>query len=532
VKHFLLLLFLHLLAHSAMAQAPIGPAELASFYDKLPVVQTLRYTPEPGYERQFIRSDFSTADLGSLRLGSRQLVRVDLVYTAFHLDPAFNQRQLNLDRLRNLAARLPQLLTNEALTWNLVEQTGCRAPATCQGYFHGFVLYFEKRYLATDTRREADSLSALLTTRLKKLDKLRAAPPRRGVPIPCHYPLSHYDLKALTKRVKRHYTCPNKQPQAITFSAEVNKHGFLDRVTITDPLAACPQELALSLKESLSFANGFLVGKERFPFVVTGRVQLPVRRHGLTLTGYHLADSVVRRYRIRLNPATCTARRLRPGEPTEDDPPTDPDANIFTKVLTRHPEWNQQVVVADVTGSMVPYTLDLLTWLQLSAKREAKTFVFFNDGDDAPDATKAIGSTGGLYAITTASFDAIKDKVLQAMRAGGGGDAPENDGEAIRYALQLAPGTTEVILLADNHTFPRDTRLLDGLPARLHIILCGASRYINPRYLALARAKGFTLHTLEHDLTTLSTLLEGTTITILNVQYLVTKDGFKPVKML
>jgi len=532
VKHLFLLLFLTLLPPALQAQTPLPDAAIAAFYDRLPVVQTPRYQLERGLQRQLIRSDFSTADLAGLRLNGRQLVRIDLVYTAFHRDPKFNQRQLNLDRLRNLADRLPNLLTNEALTWNLVEQAGCRTPETCQDYFHGFVLYFEPYYTAIDNSVEAARLSAALSLRTARLATARKARSRRGVPIPCGYPLSQYKLKDLTRRVKRSYACPSKQPQTVTFRATVSRRGQLESVRITDPLAACPEALTQSLRESLSFATGFRVGKEQFGFEVTGRVQLPLRRHGLTLTGYLLPDSIVRKYRIKLNAKDCSARRLRPGEPADSADLPNPDADIVTKVLARHADWDKKVIVADVTGSMSPYTLDLLTWLQLSLHQQRRTFVFFNDGDDAPDAKKRIGHTGGLYAIRTARFDSLQLRLLDAMRHGGGGDAPENDGEAVREALRLAPDAREIILLADNHTFPRDFRLLLDLSVPLRIILCGASYYVNPRYLALGRRPGITLHTLGGDLPNLHDLPTGTTINILKVQYLVTDTGLKPVKLL
>ena len=96
--------------------------------------------------------------------------------------------------------------------------------------------------------------------------------------------------------------------------------------------------------------------------------------------------------------------------------------------------------------------------------------------------------------------------------------------------VQLVPDATEIILVADNHTFPRDTRLLKGTTAKVSSIHCGATRFINPKYLSLARKYGLTLHTLETDITNLSTVLEGETITIQGTQHLVTKDGFKPIR--
>lgn len=60
-------------------------------------------------------------------------------------------------------------------------------------------------------------------------------------------------------------------------------------------------------------------------------------------------------------------------------------------------QWNNMLVVADVTASMYPYTGQLLYWLKLHEdERRIKQFVF-NDGDDKDDAVKTPGNTGGIY---------------------------------------------------------------------------------------------------------------------------------------
>jgi hypothetical protein len=64
----------------------------------------------------------------------------------------------------------------------------------------------------------------------------------------------------------------------------------------------------------------------------------------------------------------------------------------------------------------------------------------------------------------------------------------------------------------------------------VRIILCGVRDYINPKYLALTRQHGFSLHTIEGDIENLSKLLEGETVIIQGQQYLVTKDRFKLVQ--
>ncbi|RTQ49771.1 hypothetical protein EJV47_13260 [Hymenobacter gummosus] len=529
MRPLLLLLLLSLLALPGRAQAPVSERALESFYDQLSAYQLSRYRPDSGYQILTLPSTFSGPELAALKLRERQLVRVDLVYSAYRFDPKFDQRQLNLGRLRNLENLMPGILRDETLSWNLIEQTGCNSPAECEGYFHGFVLYIEKRYTKADSRGEVARLTALLSAADKKIDKVRTLRKKPGVPLSCSYPRSYYKLRQLARRIRKGYRCPDKAAQTVAFRADVTQTGALQTVQLlpdsTGQLPPCPDDLAAAVREGFAFASGFALGKNRYPFTVTGLVTLPVRAGSLRVTGYFLTDSLMRKHRIKLNKDGCQARLLRPGDPAEDDPIPTPDARAVARVLDRHPAWRRSVVVADVTGSMYPYTADLLTWLQLSTGAEEKTFVFFNDGNDLPDRDKAIGRTGGLYEVRTNDYEQVRGKVLEAMLAGGGGDAPENDCEALLRAQQLAPDAQELILIADNHTFPRDTRLLVGTRLPVRIILCGAADYINPKYLALARHFGYSLHTLELDLTNLSELAPGATLDVGRLRYQVTPEG-------
>ena len=139
-RTFLCGIILLLTTRAAYAQTALPETELNTFYDQLNTYRTARYQPLPDLEALQLPSTFSGADLQALHLSDRHIVRVDLVYTAFRLNPTFNQRQLNLSRIRNLAAGVPGLLQDESVTWTLVEQTGCNSPAECKPFFHGFVV--------------------------------------------------------------------------------------------------------------------------------------------------------------------------------------------------------------------------------------------------------------------------------------------------------------------------------------------------------------------------------------------------------
>ncbi|MCA8833398.1 hypothetical protein [Hymenobacter pini] len=544
-------LLLVLVSVTARAQTSLPTAaDLDAFYDQLNAYRTARYQPLPELEALQLPSTFSGADVAALRLRERHIVRVDLVYTAFRLNPAFNQRQLNLGRIRNLAAAVPGLLQDESVTWTLVEQTGCNSPTECQPFFHGFVVYVARHATAATMRADLDSL----TRKLRVLEKKRpkAGKKAQGKKVACNLPGSRFTNRQMARSLRRLYKCPEREAQLVKFQLTVDARGTVQKVKVL-PTArpVCVAELEDAIRQSVAFTSGFPIDRKMFPFLATGAIRLPIGPLQLLgpadmgFTHFALPDSAARLYRVFLKHKNkqhkndyCEARITKKGEllaaadTAAPELALPPDANVVSRVLQRHPEWSKEVVVTDVTGSMFPYTYDLLAWLQLSALEDEKTFVFFNDGNDQPDKDKRVGKTGGLYHVRTDSYEAIKNKLIETMKAGGGGDAPENDAEALLYAQQLAaaPDSAELILIADNYTFPRDARLLKNTTAHVRIILCGVHDYINPKYLALARKHGFSLHTIEADLLDLSKLLEGETITIQGQQYQVTKDGFKLVR--
>ncbi len=502
---------------------------LEFFYDQLNAFPVPRYRPDSARTYVLVPGDFDSERLARLDLGHREVVRVDLVYSAFRLNPEFNQRQLNLGRLRSLLAQLPALANQPALRWNLIEQTGCTTPAQCQGYFHGFVLYTEAPRTKAVALAEADTLRRRLDRLAPALARAKDGPPlRRGLPLPvvCEYPVSRYLLADIGKRLKDNYHCPIKTPaQKLAFRAEVDARGTVLRAEIVNlPPGGCGPVLAEALVQSLGFSTAFRVGSRLFPFTVTGVVQVPIRKDGFVITNYLLADSILYRYGVRSNRLGCVARSDAPG-----DGPAGPAPEALRAVLARHPDWHPDVVVADATGSMLPYTVDLLTWLQLATGQGEHSFVFFNDGDDAPDTRKPLGHTGGLHEIRSADYGAVKAKLLEAMTSGGGGDQAENDGEALLRAHALRPEARQIVWLADNQSFPRDTKLLDGTQLPVRLVLCGATGGPNPKYLALARERGYSLHTLGTDLTSLSALHVGQVITVEGVRYEVTKEGFRQV---
>lgn len=186
-----------------------------------------------------------------------------------------------------------------------------------------------------------------------------------------------------------------------------------------------------------------------------------------------------------------------------------PDSSIF-KILERKMNWNDITIVADLTGSMAPYTSQLVLWFKLKINdKRIKDLVFFNDGNMTPDAAKVLGATGGIYHGKATNYAQVRELALKTISGGCGGDVPENNIEALLYAIKAAPNTKEFVMVADNTASVKDLALLEKVNKPVHIILCGTYYGVNPQYLTIARKTGGSVHTMEKDLENLILKNEG-----------------------
>lgn len=206
-----------------------------------------------------------------------------------------------------------------------------------------------------------------------------------------------------------------------------------------------------------------------------------------------------------------------------------PDSTIF-KVLERKKEWKNMTVVADLTGSMFPYTSQLTLWFKLKLKdSRVNDVVFFNDGDMKTTSEKVIGETGGIYFGKATDYETVRKLAIETVSHGGGGDGPENDIEALIKAEEKTDKENEMILIADNWAPIKDFVLMKELTRPVHIILCGAYRGINIEYLELALRTGGSVHTMEEDLEDLIDLNEGETFEFMRKKYTILGGRIVPV---
>lgn len=202
------------------------------------------------------------------------------------------------------------------------------------------------------------------------------------------------------------------------------------------------------------------------------------------------------------------------------------DNNLF-KVLKRIQDVEQQAIVVDFTGSMSPYYVQLMSWFFLKKYLVPTSFVFFNDGNTTRDDKKKIGNTGGLYSFRTNNMDTILYHALKTVDGGSGGDAPENDVEAVLQAIKENPKAKEVILIADNWADMRDYSLIRKINKPVSVILCGTEEGINTQYLDLAKATKGSFHTIEEDIGDMTKISEGHEVKVGKETYIFQGGKFK-----
>ena len=176
------------------------------------------------------------------------------------------------------------------------------------------------------------------------------------------------------------------------------------------------------------------------------------------------------------------------------------DSTVF-KVMDRNKDlWDSILVVVDWTGSMYHYGAQIVEWHHKHYEHSPISFfAIFNDGDMST--IKKIGNTGGIYMIEADNVDAVIETFFLVGSRGFGGDAPENDIEAILAGMNYFKDYKDIVLIADNSCI-RDYELLSAIDHPVHVIICGYNvKYgINDQYVELAIATGGSLHSIEEDI--------------------------------
>ncbi len=207
------------------------------------------------------------------------------------------------------------------------------------------------------------------------------------------------------------------------------------------------------------------------------------------------------------------------------------DSTVW-KVMDRNRDiWDSILVVVDWTGSMYPYGSQIVKWHhQHFDNSPISFFSVFNDGD--MNTKKKIGYTGGVYMIEALNVDAVIETFFLTGSRGNGGDAQENDIEAILEGMNYFNDYRDIVLIADNSCI-RDFELITRLDKPVHVIMCGYNpRFgINEQYVELAIATGGSIHTIDEDIWSFDKLQHDGFYTI-GVSPLVVVEDFCSFKFL
>ena len=489
---------------------------------------TEKYTFDTTLKYFIVESKFSSDSLISIDTEDMRILKADYVYTQFSESETFNQKELDKTRFKNFFENFPSIYENDLIKWNLVEQTGCKSGAECEGYFHGFVIYYQESPTEESMKAEIENIEKALeeieTIIEESSDTIKYAIHRYPH---CSYPQQKKNTYQIAKKYKASFKGREKLKGKYNIRYVLDARGRITDIQIDNFKGGREEELKKILRKNLSFTPAAF-SRKKYGGVVSGTIALPLHRKSLVFTGFEFPDYLTDTYEFKKTKGykcsackTDTVYRLGGNFWAHD--------KTVSSVLERNKTWNSNLIVVDVTGSMYPYTTDLLTWLKLNTIAEPKQFVFFNDGDNKGDGMKRVGKTGGIYSIRSANFDEVKATLIKAMTNGGGGDCPENNFEALLEGKKACPDCGDVVMIADNYAFPRDQELLKTYSGRLKIILCGTSYGINEEYLNLAKKYKFSIHTMRSDLTKLFELNEGQTIVIEGTKYIIKKGKFERV---
>lgn len=206
------------------------------------------------------------------------------------------------------------------------------------------------------------------------------------------------------------------------------------------------------------------------------------------------------------------------------------DSSVY-KVFERHPQWRKKLVIMDWTSSMYHNGSSVLRWhAQQIDDRAMEHLVLFNDGDNKPHAHKKVGKTGGIYHLKPNDVNDVMQRMLRIKQRGGGGDAPENDLEAVLKGVRGLRGFQEVVLIPDRNSSVRDIALVKYIHGPVRVVLFknrvthtqkwasrgqqGEDEWIHPHYLTIASYTKGSLHTHDKDFYDLHEMKAGDTIDI------------------
>lgn len=173
--------------------------------------------------------------------------------------------------------------------------------------------------------------------------------------------------------------------------------------------------------------------------------------------------------------------------------------NAFTRSMNINRSWDSVIVVLDVTTSMRPWMSELSKWLTIKTNQSRiDRMIFFNDKLGGMYFDENNQSEIGITTLDRASKEQYESMMIIQMLDGMSTnlDIPENNVAALRMAEIFANQKSEIVMVCDNNSTPRDIQNAYLLRHPINIVLCGATfTEVNPAFLEIAYITKGTVHT-------------------------------------
>jgi hypothetical protein len=556
--------FLHaallLLVASARAQNP-GLEEIN--FERADTIQGI-YQASHNRPYVFIATSFGSNALekvASLDSVSGFLIsEVVLVYSEFRKAESFSQQKLNAARWQRLFREYPGIFSTGNTRYRNVCQAGVQSDTAARQLTHGFYIYFENRADEKKRNVEIAEISSLVTA--LGIDTSETVEERSSPAELIHSPAADAKHSRYRKPMRTIDPKACRQPFYEGGTDALNDH-FKEKILLTKKQLRKRSKLVAEVKLRLDYsgiirsasimtANKQLVEQLKGA-ISTMKMWKPAIRNGITIKcdlkftlscddeGKMVLHGNIIVPRTVLECGTdpdeklfdFTEKKAERSLPTVFDAP---DKQILRDVIEREPAIDTMLLVVDLTGSMGPYiyqVLDLMADLVTRNDPYVACISLFNDGNNKPDKSKVVGSTGGIIVLhEDITLESLGKAILKSMKRGNGGDVMENNLEAVKKGIEKCPECTEIVMIADNFATPRDGSLVNEIGKPIHWILCGVYEDINVRYLDLVRSNAGILHTGKSDVRNLHLMKENGTIVIDGYTYQLQRGKFRVVKVL
>ncbi len=435
-----------------------------------------------GNKSIFFRMNFGKPEIldttGVSALYNAEILSVDLVFTDYPSSQTL--KPLNKKRFQNLILLSPNIIQQKQIQWQIIRQMDGKDKESAEKLLHGIIVNYRDKPTEIFHQQEITLIKQFEKTITPTVETSKPAVPIAPAP-----------------RKKINYWSVIHNGRIIQPRYYMNKP---IKDIYTNKIVINTDEELIHVSTKTINNIGILTHEEQDRFRNTDSIYLLVTK----------------------TPATKTITKETEGTVAAKKPLKD---SSLIKILLRN-KWDKPLVVADVTLSMSPYTLQLLNWLSLPEQKNIiQYFTCFNDGNDMPTEKKILGQTGGVYGTSFTNIKAVSNLVETTMEKGSGGDTPENICEAIIKSLAMYNNCNEVVLMADNWAPVRDIALVKQINKPVKIIICGGTIGTHVDYITIAMQTNGSLHFENDDITNLQDLKQGKEITIRNINYKLNENG-------